>query len=93
MENHVLQIVRLYEQLRKKKATSNEMAFTLGQYVKRWQCWAAAGLQNKAIIYIATSIIKALRDRIQPVAIIVGSLSIVKTAGLATFGRVGGRYK
>jgi len=36
-EKHVLHIVRLYEQLRQKKATSNEMAFTLGLYVKRWQ--------------------------------------------------------
>ena len=29
-----------------KKATSSEMALALGQYVKRWQRWAAAGLQG-----------------------------------------------
>ncbi len=29
-----------------KKATSIEMALALGQYVKRWQRWAAAGLQG-----------------------------------------------
>ena len=41
-----LHIVRLYEQLRQKKATSNEMASTLGLYVTRWQRWAVAGLQG-----------------------------------------------
>ena len=49
VENHVLQIVRLYEQLRKKKATSNEVASSLGLYVKRWQRWAAAGLWGSNI--------------------------------------------
>ena len=49
VEKHVLQIVRLYEQLRKKKATSNEMASSLGLYVKRWQRWAAAGLQSISV--------------------------------------------
>jgi hypothetical protein len=29
-----------------KKTTSIEMASVLGQYVKRWQRWAAAGLQG-----------------------------------------------
>jgi hypothetical protein len=29
-----------------KKATSIEMALALGLYVKRWQRWAAAGLQD-----------------------------------------------
>ncbi len=29
-----------------KKATSSEMASSLGLYVKRWQRWAAAGLQG-----------------------------------------------
>ena len=32
-----------------KKATSIEMATVLGLYVKRWQRWAAAGLQGFAI--------------------------------------------
>jgi RNA-directed DNA polymerase len=43
---HVLHYRQLYEQLRMKKATSIEMAFALGLYVKRWQRWAAAGLQG-----------------------------------------------
>ena len=46
---HVLHIIQLYEQLRIKKATSDEMALALGQYVKRWQRWVAAGLQGFAI--------------------------------------------
>jgi len=45
-EKHVLHIIQLYEQLRQKKATSNEMASSLGLYVKRWQRWAVAGLQG-----------------------------------------------
>ena len=45
-EKHALHIIRLYEQLRQKKATSNETASTLGLYVTRWQRWAAAGLQG-----------------------------------------------
>jgi hypothetical protein len=36
-EKHVLHYRQLYEQLRKKKATSDEMALVLGWYVKRWQ--------------------------------------------------------
>jgi RNA-directed DNA polymerase len=34
-QKHVLHIIQLYEQLRQKKATSNEMASSLGLYVKR----------------------------------------------------------
>jgi hypothetical protein len=37
---------QLYEQLRKNKATLDEMALTLGWYVKRRQRWAAAGLKG-----------------------------------------------
>ena len=48
-EKHALHIIQLYEQLRKKKATSDEMASTLGLYVKRWQRWAVAGLQGITI--------------------------------------------
>jgi hypothetical protein len=33
-----------------KKATSIEMALSLGLYVKRWQRWVAARLQGIAII-------------------------------------------
>jgi hypothetical protein len=40
---------QLYEQLRKKKATSVEMALALGWYVKRWQRWAVAGLASITI--------------------------------------------
>jgi RNA-directed DNA polymerase len=46
VEKHVVHYRQLYEQLRKKKATSVEMALVLGWYVKRWQRWAAAGLQG-----------------------------------------------
>jgi hypothetical protein len=46
VEKHVLRYRQLYEQLRMKKATSDEMALALGLYVKRWQRWAAAGLQG-----------------------------------------------
>jgi hypothetical protein len=46
VEKHVLHYRQLYEQLRMKKTTSIEMATVLGLYVKRWQRWAAAGLQG-----------------------------------------------
>jgi hypothetical protein len=46
VEKHVLHYRQLYEQLRKKKGTSDEMASVLGLYVKRWQRWAAAGLRG-----------------------------------------------
>jgi RNA-directed DNA polymerase len=45
-QKHALQIIRLYEQLRIKKATSKEMAVSLGLYVTRWQRWAVAGLSS-----------------------------------------------
>ena len=48
-EKHALHIIQLYEQLRQKKATSNEMASSLGLYVKRWQRWAVAGLRGITI--------------------------------------------
>jgi RNA-directed DNA polymerase len=44
VKKHVERLYRLYEQQKKKKATSVEMAFVLGNYVKRWQCWCNAGL-------------------------------------------------
>ena len=46
VEKHILHYRQLYEQLSMKKATSEEMALALGWYVKRWQRWAAAGLQG-----------------------------------------------
>jgi RNA-directed DNA polymerase len=46
---HVLHYRQLYEQLRKKKATSDEMALILGWYVIRWQRWAAAGLNDSTL--------------------------------------------
>jgi len=44
VEKHVVHYRQLYEQLRKKKATSDEMAIALGQYVKRWHRWVKAGI-------------------------------------------------
>ncbi|MFT6372687.1 MAG: hypothetical protein ACJAZT_001434 [Gammaproteobacteria bacterium] len=44
VEKHVLHISQLYEQLRIKKATSSEIASSLGLTVKRWQRRAAAEL-------------------------------------------------
>ncbi|MFT6949604.1 MAG: RNA-directed DNA polymerase, partial [Paraglaciecola sp.] len=53
VEKHVVHYRQLYEQLRKKKGTSVEMAIALGQYVKRWQRWVAAGLQGIKIgVYV-----------------------------------------
>jgi hypothetical protein len=49
VEKHVLHWHQLYEQQKKKKATSEEMAFILDRYTKRWQRWATAGLQGIAI--------------------------------------------
>jgi RNA-directed DNA polymerase len=48
-EKHVLHIIRLYEQLRQKKATPEEVALTLGLYVKRWQRWTHAGLGSTPV--------------------------------------------
>ena len=39
VRRHVEHINRLYEQQVNKKATSEEMAFVLGTYVKRWLGW------------------------------------------------------
>lgn len=44
VSKHVERLRRLYEQQKKKKATSDEIAFVLGNYVKRWQCWCTAGI-------------------------------------------------
>lgn len=52
---HALHIIRLYEQLSKKKATSDEVASALGLYVKRWHRWTEAGL------YSALSVPRAAR--------------------------------
>ena len=53
-EKHVSHIIRLYEQLRKKKATQEEVASTLGLYVKRWQCWTHAGLGSTPVPWLAS---------------------------------------
>jgi hypothetical protein len=45
-EKHVLHCVRLYEQLRRQKATANVVAATLERYITRWQRWVVAGLQG-----------------------------------------------
>jgi hypothetical protein len=34
-----------------KKANSDELAFVLEQYVKRWQCWCTAGLGITSLFY------------------------------------------
>jgi hypothetical protein len=44
LEKRSLHIIRLYEQLSKKKATPEEVASALGLYVKRWRRWTQAGL-------------------------------------------------
>jgi hypothetical protein len=41
-----LHIIRLYEQLSKKKATPEEVASALGLYVKRWRRWTSSGLSG-----------------------------------------------
>ena len=46
VEKRVLHWHQLYEQQKQKKATSEEMAFVLDRYVKRWPRLAAAGLQG-----------------------------------------------
>ena len=51
VKKHGERYCRLYEQLKRKKATSNEIAFVLEQYVKRWQCWYTAGLGITSLIY------------------------------------------
>jgi RNA-directed DNA polymerase len=61
VEKHVLHYRKLYEQLRNKKATSDEMALTYGLYVKRWQRWVKAGIaawvtpQKRMLYYRAWS--------------------------------------
>jgi RNA-directed DNA polymerase len=50
VEKHVLHYRQLYEQLSMKKATSDEMALALGQYVKRWQQWVKAGLRPRVTL-------------------------------------------
>jgi RNA-directed DNA polymerase len=59
VEKHVLHWHQLYEQLRIKKATSIEMALSLGLYVNPWQRWAAAGLQGIAIVREHDQLLKA----------------------------------
>ena len=49
VEKHVIHWYQLYEQQKKRKATSEEAASILDQYVKRWQRWAVAGLQGITI--------------------------------------------
>jgi hypothetical protein len=65
-EKHVLHIARLYEQLRIKKATSNEMASTLGMYVTRWQRWAVAGLQGIRIDGLSSNLRLTFAETNQP---------------------------
>ena len=52
VKKHVERLYRLYEQQKMKKATSEEVAFVLGNYVKRWQCWCTAGLGNISFSFV-----------------------------------------
>ncbi len=65
-KTHTLHIIRLYERLRQKKATSNEMASTLGLYVKRWQRWAVAGLRVITIEGLSRNTCFAFTEPDQP---------------------------
>ena len=44
VRKHVQRLLRLYEQQASKKATPEEVARVLGDYVKRWRRWCCAGL-------------------------------------------------
>lgn len=46
VKKHVERLYRLYEQQKTRKATSDEIALLLGNYVKRWQRWCTAGLNE-----------------------------------------------
>ena len=46
IDKSILRVIALNRLSGIKKATSSEMASSLGLYVKRWQRWAAAGLQG-----------------------------------------------
>ena len=63
-EKHALHMIRLYEQLSKKKATPEEVALTLGLYVKRWQCWAQAGLGSITVPCVAGA--RLIRASVEP---------------------------
>ena len=52
VKKHVKHIYRLYEQQITKKATSEEVAFVLGNYVKRWQCWCTPGLGSISLAFV-----------------------------------------
>jgi len=46
VNKHLEKIHQLYEQQKRKKATSNEMTLILDDYLKRWRRWCTAGLDN-----------------------------------------------
>ncbi len=46
VKKHLERMHRLYEQQKIKKATSDEMALVLGDYLKCWQCWCSSGLRD-----------------------------------------------
>lgn len=46
LKKHVERLHRLYEQQTCKNATSEEVAFILGGYVRRWIGWCHAGLSE-----------------------------------------------
>lgn len=62
VRKHVERLHRLYEQQIDKKATSQEMAFVLGEYVKRWQAWCTAGLTEIMLVSLFCGLHRSLED-------------------------------
>jgi hypothetical protein len=77
-QKHALHIIQLYEQLRQNKATSIEMASTLGLYVNHWQRWAVAGLQIFEIDIYGDLIGTIKNHQYQPISIPVNRQVIVQ---------------
>jgi RNA-directed DNA polymerase len=66
VRKHVERYRKLYEQLQRKKANSEELAFVLVQYVKRWQCWCTAGLGDIDVISLTCDVINLDRRYLTP---------------------------
>jgi len=60
VKHHVQCIYRLYEQQIKKKATVEEVALVLGEYIKRWQCWCSAGLNGFSFSFVYGELYRSL---------------------------------
>ena len=46
VRKHLERLQRLYEQQKAKKATDEQVALVLAEYVKRWRRWCLSGLQG-----------------------------------------------